>query len=121
MGLGGITAELNNDGHDRIEIMVGEKPEDHVTHNIVAPTQINLEQPDEGADAMQMSRSVITPMTFLASSTTGSTPQSCSHIIIAAVLALFWLWTGVAYHLAFFTGINKALQRAPTVQSKLCA
>lgn len=51
LALGGITAELNDDGDDRIEIMVGEKPEDHITHNIIAPTQISLEQPDEGADA----------------------------------------------------------------------
>jgi hypothetical protein len=26
--------------------------------------------------------------------------------IIASILGAFWLWTGFAYHLAFFTGIN---------------
>lgn len=28
--------------------------------------------------------------------------------LIAAILALLWAWTGIAYHLAFFTAINKA-------------
>jgi hypothetical protein len=28
--------------------------------------------------------------------------------IVAAVLAAFWLWTGMAYHLAFFSRINQA-------------
>ncbi|KAB2912621.1 MAG: hypothetical protein F9K29_18370 [Hyphomicrobiaceae bacterium] len=28
--------------------------------------------------------------------------------VVAAVLALFWLWNGVAYHLAFFAAINPA-------------
>jgi hypothetical protein len=28
--------------------------------------------------------------------------------VIAAILALFWLWMGVVYHLAFFAGINRA-------------
>lgn len=35
-------------------------------------------------------------------------PGSYSSRMVAAVLALFWLWTGVAYHFAFFTRINKA-------------
>jgi hypothetical protein len=28
--------------------------------------------------------------------------------IIAGILAFFWLWIGIAYHLIFFTSINKA-------------
>jgi hypothetical protein len=28
--------------------------------------------------------------------------------VITAILALFWLWMGVVYHLAFFTSINNA-------------
>lgn len=28
--------------------------------------------------------------------------------VIAALLAILWLWMGIAYHLVFFTGINKA-------------
>jgi hypothetical protein len=52
LALGGITSELNNEGDDRIEIMIGEKPGDHVTHNIVAPTEVNLIRTDAGADVM---------------------------------------------------------------------
>jgi hypothetical protein len=35
-------------------------------------------------------------------------PSFKSSQIISAVLAFFWLWMGVVYHLFFFTGINKA-------------
>jgi hypothetical protein len=28
--------------------------------------------------------------------------------IIAAILSLFWVWNGVAYHIMYFAGINKA-------------
>jgi hypothetical protein len=52
LALGGITAELSNDGDDRIEIMLGEKPEDHVTHNIAVPTEVNIIRTDAGADVM---------------------------------------------------------------------
>jgi hypothetical protein len=31
--------------------MTGGKPEDHVTHTIIHPTEVSLEQTDEGADA----------------------------------------------------------------------
>lgn len=34
-------------------------------------------------------------------------PNRYSGKIIAGLLALFWSWTGVAYHLMFFTRINK--------------
>jgi len=27
--------------------------------------------------------------------------------IVAGILGFFWLWTGIVYHIAFFTGINK--------------
>lgn len=33
---------------------------------------------------------------------------TASSRIIAGALAFLWLWTGIAYHLVFFTGINKA-------------
>ncbi|MCB0059963.1 MAG: hypothetical protein KDE45_23155, partial [Caldilineaceae bacterium] len=33
--------------------------------------------------------------------------SSWSHRAIAAVLALMWLWTGIAYHGMFFSAINK--------------
>jgi hypothetical protein len=31
-----------------------------------------------------------------------------SNRLIAAIIAFFWFWIGVAYHFAFFTGINPA-------------
>jgi len=34
--------------------------------------------------------------------------RATSGRIISAILALFWLWTGIAYHLVFFSRINKA-------------
>jgi hypothetical protein len=34
--------------------------------------------------------------------------QAFSHRVIAGILAALWLWTGVVYHLAFFTAINGA-------------
>ncbi len=33
-------------------------------------------------------------------------PNSFSNKLIAFLLACFWLWTGIAYHLAFFSRIN---------------
>lgn len=35
-------------------------------------------------------------------------PGRSSNRIIAAVLAVMWLWTGIVYHGLFFAGINKA-------------
>lgn len=35
-------------------------------------------------------------------------PRPYSSRLIAAVLAMLWAWTGIAYHLAFFTRINNA-------------
>ena len=50
LALEGITAELTNDEKDRIEIMIGVQPDDHVTHTIANPIEVSLEQTDEGAD-----------------------------------------------------------------------
>ncbi|HKS28677.1 MAG TPA: DUF5335 family protein [Pyrinomonadaceae bacterium] len=50
LAFGGVTAELNVDGEDRIEVMVGEKAADHVTHNVAAPTEVSLDRTDDGAD-----------------------------------------------------------------------
>lgn len=47
----GIVAEWNEVQGDEIAIMIGAKPEDHITHSISHPTQVSLEQTDEGADA----------------------------------------------------------------------
>lgn len=35
-------------------------------------------------------------------------PNSRSDKIISLLLALFWLWTGIVYHIGFFTRINPA-------------
>jgi hypothetical protein len=48
--LQGITAELKPGGEDMISIIVGDVPEEHVTHRIVAPTQVLLKRTEEGAD-----------------------------------------------------------------------
>jgi hypothetical protein len=47
----GITAELGDGKPDRIEIMLGGKPDDHITHTITAPSQVSVEQDDDGADS----------------------------------------------------------------------
>jgi hypothetical protein len=49
--LEGITDETNGTDGNTIMIMIGAKPDDHITHSIARPTQVNLEQTDEGADA----------------------------------------------------------------------
>lgn len=50
MFLVGITAETSN-GRDHIEIMLGGKPEGHVTHIVAAPIQVELQQTDLGVDS----------------------------------------------------------------------
>jgi hypothetical protein len=49
LALEGVTAELADAG-DKIEIMIGAQPDDHITHTISAPVQVSLEQTDGGAD-----------------------------------------------------------------------
>jgi hypothetical protein len=52
MFLAGITAELTDkDKGDMIEIMIGGKPGDHVTHTIAAPILVELQQTDLGIDS----------------------------------------------------------------------
>ena len=46
----GITAELGNGQPDRIEIMLGGEPDDHITHMITAPSQVSVEKNDKGTD-----------------------------------------------------------------------
>ena len=46
----GIVADSSDATRDEIAIMMGAKPDDHVTHSITRPTQVSLEQTDEGAD-----------------------------------------------------------------------
>jgi hypothetical protein len=49
--LEGITAELDTRAGDTVLIMAGSKPDDHITHLISHPTQISIEQTDEGANS----------------------------------------------------------------------
>lgn len=48
--LGGLTAEWDEVEDDKISIMTGYAPDDHLTHSISQPTAVSLEQTDEGAD-----------------------------------------------------------------------
>lgn len=48
----GITDESNETEGNTITIMTGGKADDHVTHTISRPTEVSLEQTDEGADAV---------------------------------------------------------------------
>jgi hypothetical protein len=47
----GIINERDKARGNEIAIMIGAKPDDHITHSIGEPVQVNLEQTDEGADA----------------------------------------------------------------------
>jgi hypothetical protein len=48
----GIVDECDKNQSNQIVIMVGEKPDDHITHSIRRPTQVSLEETDEGANAV---------------------------------------------------------------------
>ena len=50
LALAGIVDERDEIHGDRIVIMVGMKPEDHMTHNIGNPTQVSLEHTEGGED-----------------------------------------------------------------------
>jgi len=45
----GITPELGV-GADEIELVVGERPDQHLSHTVKSPTHIYLQQTPEGAD-----------------------------------------------------------------------
>lgn len=47
----GIVDEWDEIQGNQIAIMMGAEPGDHITHSIRQPTQVSLEQTDEGADA----------------------------------------------------------------------
>lgn len=51
LALEGITDEWDENQGNTIMIMAGAKPDDHITHSIARPTEVSLEQTDEGADA----------------------------------------------------------------------
>jgi uncharacterized protein DUF5335 len=52
LAFGGIVDEWDETHGNRIVIMVGEKPDEHVTHSIAGPTEVNVEEVNEGAPAM---------------------------------------------------------------------
>jgi hypothetical protein len=47
----GIVDEWDEVQGNEIVIMIGAKSDDHITHSISRPTQVSLEQTDEGTDA----------------------------------------------------------------------
>lgn len=51
LALEGIAHEADEVKGNTIMIMIGVKPDDHITHSISHPTAVSLEQTDEGADA----------------------------------------------------------------------
>ena len=51
LSLEGITAERDKEEGTLLAIMVGAKPDDHITHRIARPIQVSLEQTDEGVAA----------------------------------------------------------------------
>jgi hypothetical protein len=51
LALEGLTDECDEVGGNKIMIMAGSEPDAHVTHYISQPTEVSLEQTDEGADA----------------------------------------------------------------------
>jgi len=57
LALEGITVEWDETECNKIMIMTGVKPDDHITHSIARPTQVSLEQTDEGADVALAIRS----------------------------------------------------------------
>ena len=48
--LQGITADLKGSGATSISIMVGEEPDDHLTHTIHAPAHVRIKRNEQGAD-----------------------------------------------------------------------
>lgn len=58
LALEGIVAELDEVKGDQIAIMIGARADDHITHDISRPTQVSLEQTDEGADVALAIKSV---------------------------------------------------------------
>jgi hypothetical protein len=47
----GIVDEWDEVQGNQIVIMMGTRPDDHITHAISRPTQVSLEETEEGADA----------------------------------------------------------------------
>jgi hypothetical protein len=53
--LEGIAADLKQNGKDTISIILGDAPNDHMTHKITAPTHVRVELTDKGyREALQI-------------------------------------------------------------------
>jgi len=50
LALEGVIYERDGSSRDTIILMIGGRPNDHITHTISRPLEVNLEQTDEGAD-----------------------------------------------------------------------
>lgn len=57
LSFGGIVNEWDEIHGNQIVIMLGTKPQDHISHSIDRPAQVFLEQTDEGADVALSVRS----------------------------------------------------------------
>ena len=67
LALEGVTAELGNGNGDKakIEIMIGGKPDQHVTHIVLNPVEVSLEHTEDGANHALAIRSADRAMTLL--------------------------------------------------------
>ena len=65
MAFEGIVDEWNEALGNQIIIMMGAKPDDHITHTIADPNDVSLEQTDEGADVALAITSKSGAMTLL--------------------------------------------------------
>ena len=68
LALVGVVDEWDEIHGNRIVIMFGQKPDDHITHSIGHPTHVSLEQTDGGADialAIKSADGVIALLRFL--------------------------------------------------------
>lgn len=50
MTLEGVTADVKGEGSDVISIMLVNSSKEHVTHNVIQPTHVRIEQTEGGAD-----------------------------------------------------------------------
>lgn len=65
LALEGVTAELGDGDEDTIQIMIGGKVNQHLTHTIANPKEVSLEQTEDGADQALAIKSADDAMTLL--------------------------------------------------------
>ena len=71
----GVTAELSSTDKDKIEIeiMIGDKPDRHITHTVLDPVEVNLEHTEEGANHALAIKGADDAMTLLCLRSTAKT------------------------------------------------